>query len=178
VTLGQFHHRIHRRARLEAILAKVTGPRLFLSEGNLGNGLALFEHTKRFGLEGVVAKRLDSRYEPGQRSGSWSKFKHRRSIVAVVIGYLPSSTGGLKSLLLAAEVDGATRFIGLVGSGMTDPTHRKLLGFFPELAQQKPAIAVKLKGARWLKPKIFCRVSFMEWTNQKKLRAPVFEAVL
>jgi bifunctional non-homologous end joining protein LigD len=169
---------VDRRDRLATILAKAAGPRLAVSESQVGDGLALFEHVNQMKLEGVVAKRLDGPYEPGRRSGSWSKFKRRQSIVCVIIGYLPSTTGGLKSLLLAADVEGNPRFIGQVGTGIPAELHHKLLGQFPKLAQQKPNLPCTVKVARWLRPELFCRVSFMEWTNDQKLRAPVFESML
>jgi DNA ligase D-like protein (predicted ligase) len=169
---------VDRRERLESILKKNAGPRLALSEARVGGGLALFDQVNRLQLEGVVAKRLDGVYEPGRRSGSWAKFKRRQSMVCAIIGYLPSTTRGLKSLLIAADADGELRFIGLVGTGIPEPVHRKLLGLFPKWAMRKPVLPCKVKDARWLRPELFCRVSFMEWTNDQKLRAPVFETLL
>jgi DNA ligase D-like protein (predicted ligase) len=168
---------VDRRERLEAVIKNPTA-RLAVSESRIGQGLALFQRVNEMKLEGVVAKRLDGVYEPGKRSGSWSKFKRRQSVVCAIIGWLPSTTRGLKSLLIATEVDGQVRFIGQVGTGIPEPIHRKLLGLFAKLSLPKPAVPCKVKDARWLRPELFCRVSFMEWTNDRKLRSPVFESLI
>jgi DNA ligase D-like protein (predicted ligase) len=168
---------VDRRERLEAII-KNPGPRLAVSESRVGDGLALFERVNEMKLEGVVAKRLDGVYEPGKRSGSWSKFKRRQSVVCAIIGWLPSTTRGLKSLLIATEIDGEVRFIGQVGTGIPEPIHRRLLGLFAKMSVPKPAVPCKVKDARWLRPELFCHVSFMEWTKDQKLRAPVFESLI
>jgi bifunctional non-homologous end joining protein LigD len=167
-----------RRDRLAAALAKHVGPRLALSEGQVGGGLALLGSVTSLGLEGVMAKRLDGPYEPGGRSGSWSKFKVRQTIPCAIIGYQPNTTGGIKSLILAADVEGELRFIGQVGSGLDDASHHKLLRGFEKLASRNPIIQCKVARARWLRPELFCRVSFAEWTNDGKLRQPVFESLL
>lgn len=167
-----------RRDRLTAILQKVFGPRVALSDGHVGGGLKLFEHVNKIGLEGVVAKRLDGTYEPGSRSGSWLKFKRRQQVICAIIGYEPSTTGGLKSLLLATDVDGEVRFIGQVGSGIGTAANREMLAKFPELLSRHPAVPCNIRRARWLEPKLFCRVSFAEWTSDKRLRQPVFEGLV
>jgi bifunctional non-homologous end joining protein LigD len=67
-----------RRRRLATMLARGYGDRLVLSQGVVGLGKAYFAEVCRLGLEGVVAKRLDSRYQPGRRSAAWIKIKPRR----------------------------------------------------------------------------------------------------
>ena len=167
-----------RRDRLAAVIAKAAGPRLALSDGHVGGGLALFEHAVGLGLEGVVAKRLDGPYEPGARSGSWAKFKPRRSLVCAILGYQRNTTGGIKSLILAADVDGEPRFVGQCGSGLTEAAHDEVLARSDKLGSRQPALPVKVPAARWLRPGLLCRVSFAEWTNDGKLRQPVFESLL
>ena len=167
-----------RRERLAAAIAKAVGPRLALSEGQVGGGLALLDQAAALSLEGVMAKRLAGPYEPGGRSGSWSKFKRRQTIPCAIIGYQPNTTGGIKSLILAADVDGELRFVGQVGSGIDDATHHKMLDIFGKMGQQRPVISCKVPRARWLRPDRFCQVSFAEWTNDGKLRQPVFESLL
>ncbi|MDB5327278.1 MAG: polymerase LigD, ligase domain protein [Phycisphaerales bacterium] len=169
---------IDRRERLAQVTAKLIGPRVALSEARTGDGLALFKHVADLGLEGVVAKRLDGIYEPGSRSGSWVKFKRRQEVVCAIIGYEPNTTGGLKSLLLATDVDGDVRFIGKVGSGIGDAANRELLAKFPGISSRQPVVPCKMPHARWLRPVLFCRVSFAEWTNDRRLRQPVFEAMV
>jgi bifunctional non-homologous end joining protein LigD len=167
-----------RRQRLTNTLANATDDRLAISEGTVGGGLALMEQVVQMGLEGVVAKRLDGPYEPGGRSGSWCKFKPRQTIPCAIIGYQPNTTGGIKSLILAADVDGELRFIGQVGSGIDDATHHKLLDSFGKIATLHPVLSCKVPGARWVRPDLLCSVSFAEWTHDGKLRQPVFETLL
>jgi ATP-dependent DNA ligase len=64
-----------RRAKLRRLLDDRRPARIVLSEGIVGQGRAFFEHVSHEGLEGVVAKKLDSRYLPGQRAGTWIKIK-------------------------------------------------------------------------------------------------------
>ncbi len=167
-----------RRARLSTVITSALGPRLALSDGHVGGGLALLDHAAAMGLEGVMAKRLDGPYEPGGRSGSWAKFKRRQSIPCLIFGYQPNSTNGIKSLILAAEIDGELRFVGQVGSGIDDATHHKLLERFGKMDTPKPLLSCRVPRARWLRPELFCRVWFAEWTNDGKLRQPVFESLL
>jgi DNA ligase D-like protein (predicted ligase) len=167
-----------RRDRLTNVLAKVLGPRVALSEAHVGNGLDLFARVNELGLEGVIAKRLDGVYEPGERSGSWSKFKRRQSVDCVIIGYEPAAAGGIKSLLIATETDGAIRFIGQVGSGIGETLNSALLSKFTTLGSRQPVVACNIRKAKWLRPELFCRVSFAEWTSDRKLRQPVFEAMI
>ena len=140
--------------------------------------MALFQKVNELGLEGVVAKRLDGTYEPGRRSGSWTKFKRRLHVICAIIGFEPNSTNGVKSLLLATEVGGTLQFVGQVGSGLGGAVHDQLLRTFAKLGQAKPIVTCSIRGARWLRPDLFCRVSFMEWTAGGRLRAPVFESLL
>ncbi len=167
-----------RRDRLAAVVAKHLGPRLALSDAHAGGGLALLDQAVAMGLEGVMAKRLDGPYEPGGRSGSWAKFKRRQSLACVVLGYQPNTTGGIKSLILAADVDGQPRFVGQVGSGLDDATHARLLETLGKIGSRQPALACKVPRARWVRPEVACRVSFAEWTRDGKLRQPVFESLL
>jgi len=167
-----------RRERLAHLLAKVIGPRVALSDAHVGSGLELFARVNALGLEGVVAKRLDGVYEPGQRSGSWAKFKRRQSLVCAVIGYEPATAGGVKSLLLATEVEGSIRFVGQVGSGIGETLNNALLSKFSTLGARGPIVTCNIRKAKWLRPELFCRVSFAEWTGDRKLRQPVFEALL
>ena len=169
---------VDRRDRLAAVVAPHLGPRLAVSDGHVGGGLTLLDHAVAMGLEGVVAKRLDGPYEPGGRTGSWAKFKRRQSIACAILGYQPNTTGGIKSLILAADVDGTPRFVGQVGSGLDDASHGKVLETARKSPSRQPAIPCKVPAARWLRPGLACRVTFAEWTNDGKLRQPVFESLL
>ncbi len=91
-----------------------------------GLGQQLLEATEAQGLEGIVAKRLDSRYEPGRRTGAWVKIKHTRRQEMVIAGWLPGEgrrTDRIGALLMGVYEDGdGLRYAGRVGTGFTERT--------------------------------------------------------
>ena len=68
----------------------------------------------------MVAKRLDSRYLPGQRTDAWTKIKKSTTIYCAVIGFVPDGDHDFKSLIVATDVDGELSYVGRVGSGIDD----------------------------------------------------------
>lgn len=140
--------------------------------------------TRAHGFEGVVAKRRSSTYQPGRRSPSWIKVKHRHEQEFVVGGYKTgdgnrSATFG--SLLLGVyDGDGRLQFAGAAGTGFDD---RLLTRITPMLRSREvtecPFDAVpKLPGGRdrlrWVLPELVAQVSFAEWTEGGGIRHPVF----
>src|SRR5205085_12024047 len=90
-----------------------------------GNGRAVLEASKRTGLEGVMAKRLDSIYEPGKRTRAWLKVKHHRRQEFVIGGWTTGEgrrAGSIGALLVGYYEDGELRYAGHVGTGFTDQT--------------------------------------------------------
>ncbi|MDA1265486.1 MAG: DNA ligase, partial [Planctomycetota bacterium] len=167
-----------RRERLVELLEGVEDPRLVLSEGVVGAGKALFEQAQELGLEGVVAKRLDSRYLSGQRSDHWTKVKVRRYLHCLVLGWQRDDSGGLKSLILASdEGDGGLRCVGKVGTGWSERLRAELKDRLEAIAVEAPLIEAGVAG-EWVAPELFCTVSFLEFTGQGTLRAPAFEGLV
>jgi DNA ligase D-like protein (predicted ligase) len=161
-----------RRERLESLLAERPLPSLVLSEGITGRGEAYFASAVERGLEGVIAKRLASRYLPGERTDAWQKFKRRLRLLGVVIGV--SMRGEeLRSLIIAADREGELRCVGRVGSGLTERDRAMLLARLPELERAAPVVPCRHRG-RWIEPLLFCDVSYLEATRSGELRAPVF----
>ena len=110
-----------RRARLEAL--ELSGPAWRVPAAHPGEGKLLLEATGAQGLEGVVAKRLDSRYEPGRRTGNWLKIKHTRRQELVIGGWIPGvgrRTERIGALLMGYYEDGTFRYAGRVGTGFTE----------------------------------------------------------
>ena len=163
-----------RRDRLRKLLKKVDEPNLLMSEGVVGQGIAYYQQAIARGLEGVVAKRRDGRYEPGQRSGAWLKFKDRKQVPCVIIGYQPNDRGGIRCLLVATDVEGELTYVADVGSGLTGALESKLLRLTNPIVRPAPVIACKMKGI-WVEPVLFCTVSFSEWTADLRMRGPVLE---
>ena len=168
-----------RRRRLERLVEAASAPRVMLSESVVGDGLALFEAASERELEGVVAKRRDSRYLPGERTDAWQKVKPVKSIHCLVLGYEPDPVrdGEFKSLIVATDLDGELRCVGKVGSGIGESQRTQLRELLRLHAAEQPLIDVDVDGC-WLRPGIYCMVSYLERTASGNLRAPVFKGLV
>jgi bifunctional non-homologous end joining protein LigD len=151
-----------------------------------GDGAALLEATREQGLEGVVAKRLESRYLPGRRSRAWLKVKNVTEQDLVIGGWLPGE--GHRSSTLGAllvgyyEEDGGElrlRYSGRVGSGFTDNTLRDVMERLGPLARDESPFEGRQphRESRFVEPRLVARVEFREWTRTRTLRAPVFKGL-
>jgi bifunctional non-homologous end joining protein LigD len=133
------------------------------------------------GLEGIVAKRRDSRYQPGRRTRDWLKVKLRREQELVVVGWLPGkgTHKDLGSLIVAVNEDGGLRHAGQVGSGIDAKTRRALLAAMEPIRRDTSPLdpIPRLPEARWVEPKIVIRAEFSEWTTDKMLRQGAFKGV-
>jgi bifunctional non-homologous end joining protein LigD len=144
-----------------------------------GDGAATIEVSKRFGLEGIVAKRLDSRYEPGRRSPAWIKVKNQLRQEFVVGGWQPgekSRTGSIGSLLLGYYDGDVLHYAGKAGSGLTGPVITDLEKLFEKTARtDSPFGAGRVpKGVRFVEPLLVVEVRFTEWTSVGNIRHPTF----
>jgi bifunctional non-homologous end joining protein LigD len=167
-----------RRERL--VLLQLPAPYV-VPEPVLGEGDALWAGVGEQGLEGMVGKRLDSPYRPGQRSADWRKVAHVDHVRAVVGGYLPgdgSRAATFGSLLLGLVDEGGLRYIGLVGTGFTGETLQAIRSALDELAAPQSPFQAGSElpaRARFLEPTLVALVEFKEWTRAGKLRAPSFK---
>ena len=132
-------------------------------------------------LEGIVAKLRRSRYEPGRRSRAWLKLKIRQEQEVVVIGWLPGqgSHADLGSLILGVRSGDRWVHAGQVGSGLDARTRRELRTALDELARSDSPLdpTPRLKGARWVEPRLVARVEFAEWTADGLLRQAAFKGL-
>jgi bifunctional non-homologous end joining protein LigD len=150
------------------------------------DGPALLAAAEERGLEGVVAKRLDSRYEPGKRTRTWLKVKVRLRQEMVVGGWLPGEgnrTGRIGALLVGYHDqpgDGPLTFAGRVGTGFKDAELTRLGRLFESLATDQcpfdppPPRAEILRGPRWVRPELVAELEFGEWTHDDRLRHPSY----
>ena len=172
--------RDRREALREALEGTDSTGRIVLSEGIVGEGIAYFEEAGRRDLEGIVAKRLDSRYLPGKRSDAWLKIKRTQHLLCAVLGFLPEGNQAVSSLVIATEEAGALVPAGRVGSGLDAAMRGKLRAKLEPLVVEAPllpAAAGLIVGGevvRWVEPGVFCEVKFLERTPDGQLRAPVF----
>jgi bifunctional non-homologous end joining protein LigD len=145
-----------------------------------GGGAAVLAAAQAQGLEGVVAKRRDSRYEPGRRSGSWTKTKVVRTQDVVVAGWRPGEgrrSGLLGSLLLGVHTDEGLVFAGSVGTGFSERALRELGQRLAPLHRPTSPYAVPVprehaRDAVWVEPRLVGEVAFAEWTRDGRLRHP------
>jgi bifunctional non-homologous end joining protein LigD len=145
------------------------------------DGKAFYEIVGEQGLEGLIAKLKRSPYESGRRSKSWLKIKIRREQEVVVVGYEPGkgSRADLGSLILAVNEDGALRYAGEVGSGLTGRTIKELKAELDaHVVDQPPVVnAPRIKGAVWSAPRLVVRVEFSEWTDDNLLRQAAYKGL-
>ena len=140
---------------------------------------ALYAAAIASGYEGVVAKRRDSIYQPGQRVAAWRKVKPVRS-GEFVIGGCTKGKGArepLGALLLGYWQDGALKYAGHVGSGLDDAAVAALTQRTRELQVKRSPFAEKPpihRPTTWLQPRLVAEVNFIDWTPAGLLRAPVF----
>lgn len=163
----------HRRERLAQVVAAAASPRLSLSEAVVEHGNALFAAVCQRGLEGMVAKRLDSPYRPGERTADWQKIKPVHVVHCVVLGFEPKGRDDFASLIVATDLGAGLECVGKVGSGLREADRRELRPWLFGRQTPRPLIAVDLDGV-WVEPGLYCKVSFLERTSSGALRAPVF----
>ena len=143
------------------------------------NGIDFFNVAKANDLEGIMAKKADSEYFPGARSGNWLKIKHHHSEEVVVVGYTQptGSRNYFGALVLAVKGKDGLKYAGHTGSGFTDKLLKEVYQKLkPLVTKQSPfAAAVKTNmPVTWVKPIYVCEVKFTEWTTDGKMRHPIF----
>jgi bifunctional non-homologous end joining protein LigD len=171
-----------RRARLAEAVAPEASPRMILSDHVEERGTALFDAAAERGLEGIVAKRTDSPYRPGQRVREWLKIKSRPEMVATIGGFTEGtgSHRGTLGALLVGEPDGegGLTYLSHVGSGFSHDLARRLWDRLRGIEVQESPFSneVPSRGARprWVRPGLRAEVSYSERTPDNRLRAPVF----
>jgi bifunctional non-homologous end joining protein LigD len=176
---------LDRRRRLEAVLDPDV--REVLVSPVFEDGEALLEAAREQGLEGVVAKRADSRYSPGRRGNDWRKVKVKGEQEFVIAGYTHGRgrrSGGLGSLVLAVREAGGLRWVGNVGTGFTDAEIDRLRGLLEPLVRPDPPFdpppkmpRVRRDEVTWAEPVLVAEVAFAEWTHDGHLRAPVYKGL-
>jgi bifunctional non-homologous end joining protein LigD len=179
-----------RRERLEAL--ELGGPAWRVPTVHTGQGEALLEATREQGLEGIMAKRLDSCYEPGRRTGAWLKIKHTMRQELVIGGWIPGEGRRTERIgaLLMGYYDGE-RFVyaGRVGTGFTERSLSELQKRLepyrrpssPFAARTGAKASGRTKGsaiprnAVFVEPCVVAEIELREWTSEGVMRAPSFK---
>jgi bifunctional non-homologous end joining protein LigD len=173
-----------RRERLDDLGLK--GPNWQTPSYHRGDGKSLLELTKQRDLEGLVAKRLDSRYLAGRRTRAWLKVKNLMGQELVIGGWLPGQgrrAGTLGALLVGyyEDEDGTPqlKYSGRVGTGFTDAELDRLAGMLEPLRTKKSPFTGRQppRDAVFVEPQLVAEVAFREWTTARTLRAPVYKGL-
>ena len=147
------------------------------------DGPALLAAARQQGLEGIVSKRRDAPYRPGQRTGDWVKSKVRQEQELVIAGYRLGQGSRERFGALVAAVNDPRGLVwaGNVGTGFTQADIDRLLDLLRPLRRSDSPLAevpaeLRRRSARveWVEPRLVCQVQFVEWTDDGRLRAPVY----
>ena len=176
---------VERRKRLEQLLDKRNKTVRF-SE-SFDDGRALLRAAKQQKLEGIMAKRLESKYLPGKRTRDWLKIKPHGRQEFVIAGYTRGQgrrSGTLGSLVLGAYRGGELVYVGNVGTGFTEQEIERLLKALKPLQRETPPFRdvpkmpkVRKGDVVWVEPKLVAEVEFVEWTHDGRLRAPAYKGL-
>jgi bifunctional non-homologous end joining protein LigD len=180
-----------RRKILESIVPPADNIRL--SQGFVSSGIHLFDSVKKIGLEGIIAKKLDSEYHKNERSREWLKIKTQKRQEVIIGGYTLNEGSGklFSSLLVGLFRKKKLVYTGKIGTGFDQKMQEALIRQFkPYITKKVPFSSVpdinkpsrfrpNPPGAKavWLKPKLICEVSFTEMTSDGLMRHPSFEGM-
>ncbi|MGD0165985.1 MAG: non-homologous end-joining DNA ligase [Gaiellaceae bacterium] len=173
----------HRRRSLESL--ELSGPNWHVPPYFEKDGAELLRVSREQGLEGVVCKRIDSRYLPGRRSDAWLKVKHEKIQEVVVGGWHPGAgrrSGQIGSLLVGTYDGNRLVYAGRVGTGFSEnelanlrsllvPIERPTPPFFGELPRAETS------DAHWVEPRLVAEARFSGWTAEGRLRQAVWRGL-
>ena len=167
---------LRRRTRLAK--AVETGGHLFVPDHIQEDGVELFEACLERGLEGVVAKHLQSPYVPGQRSPFWLKVKAVKSDDFVVIGWTGSKP--FDALVVGYHEDGRLLPCGTVGGGYDEDAGHALRDALVELATEQSPLEpppIMMRPVQWVRPELVVSIRYSEWSPDGTLRFPIFNGL-
>ena len=179
---------IKRRARLPETTDG--NPTIRISQELPGSAAAVVNAVRAAGLEGVVAKRRDSIYQPGDRSSDWLKLKLEKQQELVIGGYRPDGANGVDALLVGHYEGQSLLFAGKVRAGMVPHVRRELLKKLKPLSIESCPFAnlpdsdtgrwgggitaEQMKEMQFVRPELVGQIRFVEWTAEGRLRHAKF----
>ncbi len=171
-----------RKELLKKILGKKKWKHLIFSDHVDKKGKQLFEKAKKKNLEGIIAKRKNSSYQPSVRSRDWLKIKTKMRQEFVIGGFTEPRGGrlGFGALLIGYYEKGKFVYAGHVGGGFNVSLLKKLYQQMTRLKRQKCPFVNEPKPntpVTWIQPKLICEVAFAEWTQDGILRQPIFQGL-
>jgi bifunctional non-homologous end joining protein LigD len=181
-----------RRDLLAAVLAEAPDP-IRISAVLNAPASDLISAIREQGLEGIVAKRANARYESGERSGNWIKYKINRGQELVIGGYKPGSKNHFENLAIGYYDQDRLIFIAKLKNGFTPALKDQIFERFqgletktcpfanlpePKNARRGEALTSEaMKKYRWLRPELVAEVEFTDWTDANHLRHSKFVAL-
>ena len=177
------HPLTERRKRLETVFKKVFRVKadgvVRLSEQVAGDARAMYARAKEEGWEGLIAKEAGSFYEPGRRTPAWRKLKLLHEEEFVIGGWTePRETRAyFGALLLGVHEDGKLVYVGHTGTGFDQKELARVSALLKARATKQSPFSEPIKSnetAHWVKPDLVAQVKFTEWTDDRKLRHPVY----
>jgi ATP-dependent DNA ligase len=179
---------IERREMLKSLI-KVQSPRIRISEYFETSAEPMLQSAREEGLEGVIAKRKNSRYEPGKRSGAWSKFRLNSGQELVIGGYVPGAHG-VDSIIVGYYKASALIYVARVRNGFMPETRRQVFAKlrplvipdcpFVNLPEKEKCrwgtglTADDMAKCVWVRPELVARIEYLEWTEGDHLRHAKF----
>jgi bifunctional non-homologous end joining protein LigD len=175
--------------RQAALAEVVNGSGVLLSSPLPGSAAQVIEAVRQLGLEGVIAKRKDSKYDAGVRTESWVKLKLDRQQEFVIGGYRPGPHG-VDALLVGFYAGRTLKFAGKVRAGFTPHLRRQVFSAlhrlhtatcpFADLPNSRTShwgggvTAEQMAEMQWVKPRLVAQIRFVEWTADDHLRHAAF----
>jgi bifunctional non-homologous end joining protein LigD len=149
------------------------------SDHILEKGKEFFEVSKEQNLEGIMAKKTDSKYYPGRRTTDWLKIKNHKTAETIIAGYTKpeGSRKFFRSIILAEKEGNEFKYVGNAGSGFNDQSLKELYDLMQPLIQKESPFSEKIKNissVTWIRPELICEIKYSEITADGKFRHPVF----
>ncbi len=183
-------HLHQRKSILQSLVSEQSEPIRFSTDIH-GTPTKLLQQVKKLGLEGFVAKEVNSKYEPGRRSGCWQKIKVANEQEFVIGGYTPpkGSRDHFGSVIVGYYEAGKLIFVSKVGSGFNRALLESLFDKFQKFRRSdcpfanlpeklsfggQGLTAGEMRKCTWVEPQLVCEIRFTEWTRDNHLRQPVF----
>jgi bifunctional non-homologous end joining protein LigD len=180
-----------RRKEILQEIARGFGPGVRLAADIVASNSRLLAEMQARGLEGLIAKEKNSKYESGRRSGAWVKFKWSQEQEFVIGGYTPpkGARAYFGAILVGYFEQERLIFAAKVGTGFDHRTLQELYARFQKLLQGECPFAnlpedslgpgrgitrSEMRQCSWLEPRLVCQVRFSEWTRDGHLRQPAF----
>lgn len=173
---------IERKKILEKVVKE--SERVLLSVWIKEKGEEFFEKVKKKGLEGIMAKKLDSKYEIGKRSKNWLKIKVFKTLDCLICGYTKGEGQREEyfgALLCGIYHKGKLTYLGRTGTGWSEEDLKKITPLLKKLEtdknpfdefEEEPAVLEKI---HWVEPKLVAEIKFMNLSEKLQMRAPSFQ---